>query len=437
MQDTLGDTMIAMKQAMIRILSALTISLLAFSAATAAEQEIDRIVALVEEDVVLQSELDQAIAMIELQARARGDRMPPRSAMEEQVLERLIMTRLEVLRAESTGIRASDADIDQALEQVARQNNMSMSQLRQAIEADGIDFREFRRDVREELLSSRLRQRVVNSMDDITETEVDILLASERFGGAEYLISQIVIGVSESASAAEVSDARQRAEEARRQLDDGLDFATAALSFSQAPDALDGGNVGWRNINALPPMFSQAIEATELGGYTDLIRTPSGFVILHVRDRRDSSQVIVREYRARHLMIEPTELVSPQAARSQIYRLHERLGDGEDFAALARAHSSDDSTANIGGLLNWFQSGQYGPELQTIIDSLQPGQFSEPFQTAMGWHLIKLEDVREADRTTEALRSEARDMLFRQKAEEEIERFLRQLRDESFVEIRL
>ncbi|MFU8831378.1 MAG: peptidylprolyl isomerase, partial [Wenzhouxiangella sp.] len=343
----------------------------------------------------------------------------------------------EILRAESTGIRASDAEVDQALAQVAQQNGLTMSQLRTAIEGDGIDFREFRREVRNEILSNQLRQRVARSMDEVTETEVDILLASERFGGAEYLLSQILINVSESATPDEVRQARERAENAKRQLDDGLDFATAALTFSQAPDALEGGDVGWRNINALPPMFSDAIQAVEPGQVTDLIRTPAGFVLLHVRDKRDQSQVIVREYRARHLMIEPTELVTPAQARQRINDLHSRLEAGEDFAALARQYSADESSANIGGLFNWFPSGQYGPEFQSQLNQLEPGEISQPFQTMGAWHVLKLEDVRDADRTVDTMRAEARDLLFRQKAEEEVDRFLRQLRGESYVEIRL
>jgi peptidyl-prolyl cis-trans isomerase SurA len=400
-------------------------------------QTIDRIVALVEEDVILQSELDQAIEMIERQAMARGERMPARSVMREQMLERLILTRLEILRAEATGIRVSDADIDQALEQVARQNQMSVGQLRSALESDGIDFREFRGEVRDELLTSRLRQRVVSSMDDITETEIDILLASDRFGGAEYLLSQIMIGVSESASPSEVSQARERAEEVIRQLNDGLDFSTAALSFSQAPDAMEGGDVGWRSINTMPPLFADAIEGKSPGEITEPLRTTSGFVILQVRDVRDHSEVIVREYRARHLMIEPTELVSVEEARRKIFELRNRMDAGEEFADLARDYSTDESSSNIGGLLNWFPSGQYGSEMQRVIDELDRGQISQPFQTTVGWHMIKLEDVRDADRTTEAMRHEAREAIYMQKAEEEIERFLRQLRDESFVEIRL
>lgn len=400
-------------------------------------QEIDRIVALVEEDVILKSELDQAIDMIETQARSRGERLPPRSVMEEQMLERLILTRLEIQRAEDTGIRVSDADIDQALQQVARQNQLTMGQLRSALEADGIDFREFRDDVREELLTTRLRQRVAQSMEEITETEIDIMMASDRVGGQEYLLSQILVGVPEGTPSSEADRLQERADEIVGKIRDGLDFSTAALTYSQAPDAMEGGDVGWRNINALPPLFVDAIADAEPGHVTEPLRVPSGFVILHVRDVRDQGEIIVREYRARHLMVSPTELISPQKARERIHELHERIKDGEEFADLARQYSADESSANIGGLLNWFQAGEYGEGVQAAIEALEPGEMAEPFETRAGWHIVRLEDVREADRTTEALRAEAREMLFQQKAEEEVERYLRRLRDESFVEIRL
>ena len=413
------------------------LAVLLFIPLTIQAQEIDRIIAVVEEDVILKSELDQAIDMIELQARARGERLPPRSIMEEQMLERLILTRLEIQRAEDTGIRVSDADIDEALQQVARQNQLSIGQLRAALEADGIDFREFRDDVREELLSTRLRQRVAQSMDEITETEIDILLASDRFGGQEYLLSQILIGVPEGTPSSEADRLRQQAEDIVSQIRDGLDFSTAALTYSQAPDAMDGGDVGWRNLNALPPLFADAIADVEPGDVTDPLRAPSGFIILHVRDVRDRGEVIVREYLARHLMVAPTELINPEQARQRVYELHERINDGESFAELARQFSADESSANIGGLLNWFQAGDYGTGIQAAIEDLEPGEMAEPFESNVGWHIIRLEDVREADRTTEVLRAEAREMLFQQKAEEEVERFLRRLRNESFVEVRL
>ncbi len=409
----------------------------ALSLAQADREPIDRIVALVEDDVITQSELDQSVAMIQAQASAAGERLPPREAMEEQVLERLIRQRLQVLRARDTGIRVSDSDVDQALQQVARQNRMDVGQLRQAIESDGVDFEEFRSDIRNEIITTRLRQRVAGSMDEISDTEVDIMLASDRFGGEEYNLSQILVTVPESASPAEVEQARDQIEDVAERLRDGLDFTTAAITFSEGPDALEGGEIGWRNLSALPRQFAETIEQTPVGEVTEPFRTPAGFVILKVADKREPSEVIVREYRARHLMAEATELVSPEQARDRIHAYHERLLDGEDFGELARAHSTDESTANLGGLMNWFPSGQYGPEIQQVIDQMEPGELSEPFQTSMGWHIIRLDEIREADRTTESRRAEAREMLREQKAEEEVDRFLRQLRSEAFVEVRL
>jgi peptidyl-prolyl cis-trans isomerase SurA len=418
--------------ALIASLIALPLSLQAQSS-----QPVDRIVALVEDDVILQSELDEAIERIERQAAAAGERIPARSLIQEQVLERLILTRLEVLRADDTGIRVSDLDVDQALQQVASQNQLDLSTLRQAIEADGVDFSEFRRSIREEIMSSRLRQRVVNGMDEISDTEIDIIMASDRFGGDEYLLSQIVIAVPESASQAEVQEAEARTNEIRQRLDQDLDFASAALTFSQAPDALEGGEVGWRAINALPPVVADAIEAAGVGGYTDVLRSPTGFLILHVRDRREQQNIIVREYQARHLMIRVNELISRAEAEQRVRDYHAQLLGGADFAELAREHSMDETSANIGGLLNWFRAGAYGDQIQAEIDQLDPGELSDPFETQVGWHILRLEAERDADRTEETMRAQARDMLFSQKAEEEVDRFLRRLRDESFVEIRL
>src|SRR5699024_4704463 len=223
-------------------------------------ETIDRIVALVEEDVILQSELDEAIETIEQQVRARGENLPPRSVMEEQVLERLIVQRLQLQRAEQGGIRVSDADVDNALNRVAQQNRLSLTELRDALESDGIDFSEFRREIRNEIMVSRMQQRIVESMDEISETEVDIMLASERFSGQEYLLSQIVITVPESASPAEVRQAESRIAQIYDQLDEGMAFSAAAISYSQAPDALEGGDVGWRSASALPRVFAEAIE---------------------------------------------------------------------------------------------------------------------------------------------------------------------------------
>lgn len=406
-----------------------------------AQEPIDGIVALVEEDVILQSELDQAINMILMEIEMRNQNPPPRSVLEEQVLERLIRTRLQVLRAQATGIRASDADVDRTLEQLAAQNQLSLNQLRASMEADGMDFDEFRNQIRDEIVSNELRRRVGSSIDNISETEVDILLASEQFGGQQYRISQIALAVSETASPQEAQQAEAAARGILAQIEDGLDFAEAAITYSQSPDALEGGDVGWRSLSEMPPVFADVVQAMEVGTVSDLIRTPNGFIILKVNDVREQPPVIITEYQARHIMIEPTELLSREEAGNRIRELRDQIIAGEDFADLARRFSTDESSANLGGLLNWFPQDSLGPVFQQAIDQLEVGDLgvalSQPFQSQVGWHLLLLEGVRQVDRTEEATRDQARNIIFNRRAEEEVEKFLRQLRSEAFVEIRL
>lgn len=426
-----------MRQAAVSVLWLLA-AVTVFLAAPAFAEPIDSIVALVEEDVILQSELDEAIASIEQQMRAQGEAMPPRRVLEEQMLERIILQRLQLQRAEQTGIRASDADVDVALQQVARQNQMSLSQLREVLEQEGIDYQEFRQEVRREIVTSRLQQRVIDAMDDITETEIDILLASDRFGSQEYLLSQILVGVPDSASPAELRAAEERVHEVRQRLADGMSFSAAAISYSQSPDALEGGDVGWRSLSALPGMFAEVVSELAVGEVSEPLRTPSGFLLLMVRDQRERGEMLVQEYRARYLLIQPSELVSPDAARARIVELRERIEQGEDFAELAREYSSDQVTANIGGLFDWFPVGAYGEQIDQVIASLSLGEVSEPFSSAGGsWQLLQLLDERRSDRSSEIMRAEAREMLVDQKSQEELDRFMREIRNESFVEIRL
>ncbi len=414
---------------------------LGVASSASAQEPIDGIVALVEEDVILQSELDQAINMIVMELDMRGQSRPPRQVLEEQVLERLIRTRLQVLRAEATGIRASDADVDRALEQLAAQNQMTLTQLRGAMEGDGMDFDEFRNQIRHEIVANELRRRVGSSVDNVTETDIDILLASDQFGGQEYEIYQIALALSETASPAEAAEAEAKAREVLAEIEAGLDFSSAAITYSQSADALEGGNVGWRSLTEMPPVFADVVQAMNPGDVSDLIRTPNGYIILKVNDIREQQPVIVQEYQARHIMIEPNELMSREEAQARISDLRGQILEGEDFAELARRFSNDESSSNIGGLLNWFPENALGPAFQQEIDALEVGDLdvalSEPFQSPMGWHLLLLEDVRQVDRTEEATRDQARSILFNRRAEEEVESFLRQLRSEAFVETRL
>lgn len=419
------------------VLIALTMAPGFTAAQTRAKTPIDSIVALVEEDVILRSELDVAMAGIIDRVRASGEAMPPMHLLERQVLERLIIRELQVQRALQTGIRVSDADIDQALTTLAQQNNMTVQQMRQVIEGDGEDFAEFRRNIGEEIMAERLRQRIVNSMDPVTETEIDILLASEDLAGGEYNVSHILISLPEGSTPQQISATQAEADDLHQRLLDGLDFASAAISYSDSQEALEGGLVGWRDLNSVPAFFADAVRDLKPGQISEPIRSPAGFHILRVNDYREQRQVMVKEYHARHIMIEINELTTPRVAMDQIIEVKQKLESGEDFADLAREYSDDPTSANLGGDMGWFPPEAYGDRIYQTLQALGPGKTSEPFQTMGGWHIMELLETRETDRTEEAIRSEARDKIRMQRADQEIETVLRQFRDEAFVEIRL
>ncbi len=400
-------------------------------------EPIDSIIALVDEDVILRSELDLAIRSIVDRIRDSGEAMPPMDLLENQVLERLIMRELQVQKALQTGIRISDTDIDQALVNLAQQNSITVQQLRQVIEEDGEDFAEFRQNIGEELLTDRLQQRIVNSMDPITDTEVDILLASEDLTGGEYNISHIMVALHDGATPQQIREGQAKIDDVYQRLMDGLDFASAAISYSDSEEALEGGTVGWRDLNSVPTFFADAIRELGPGETTSPIRSPRGFHILKVTDYREQRQVVIEEYHARHIMIEANELISPRAAMDKIAQIKEKLNNNEDFAELAKENSDDPTSANLGGDMGWFPPQAYGERVYQTLIAMQEGETSEPFQTAGGWHIMELLGKREIDRTEEAIRAEARDKIRQRKAEQEVRKVLRQFRDEAFVEIRL
>jgi peptidyl-prolyl cis-trans isomerase SurA len=400
-------------------------------------QPLDAIVALVDDDVILRSELDLAVQGIVERIRASGDAMPPQNLLERQVLERLIMRELQVQRALQTGIRVSDADVDQALVSLSKQNNITVQQMREVIERDGEDFAEFRRNIGEELLTERLRQRIVNGMAPISDTEVDILLASEDLSGGEFNISHIMVALPDGATPQQIKELQEKAEDIHRRLEQGLDFASAAISYSDSQEALEGGLVGWRDLNSIPTFFADAIRDLKPGQFTQPIRSPAGFHIVKVNDFREQRQVMVKEFHARHIMVAINELVSPKAAMDEILDIKKRLANNEDFGELAKELSDDPTSATLGGDMGWFPPDAYGERVAQTLQSLKKDQVSEPFQTEDGWHILQLLGTRESDRTEEAIREEARAKIRQQKAELEIDRTLRQFRDEAFVEIRL
>jgi len=400
-------------------------------------QKMDEIVAIVDEGVILRSELESTMQNVLSQIRARGERRPPPQVLQQQVLERLIMNKVQIQRAEQTGVRVTDQEVDRSLSDVARQNGLSLIELRRAVESDGLDFNEFREDVRHQLLTSKLQQRIVESMDQVTDTEVEMLLESDQFGNDEYHISQIALQVPQGASPAETREARERIASIRQEIVNGMGFAEAAVNYSDAADALEGGEVGWRNLNTMPRQIADQVRNLGEGDVSEPILGNGSVLLVKVNERRPRGEVIVDEFRARHIMIQPSELVSPEDAQNLIQNLHAQIEDGAEFEALAREFSDDERTRNLGGLMDWFPESAYGQTIQAVCDSLDPGEVSQPFQTRDGWHLIKLEDLRESDITEESLRAEARELIVQQRSQEEIDRVLRQMRDESYVEVLL
>jgi len=309
--------------------------------------------------------------------------------------------------------------------------------LRQVIEGDGENFAEFRQNIGEELMTERLRQRIANGMEPITDTEIDIMLASEDLSGGEYNVSHIMSGLQEGPTPEQIRVSKEKADDIYERLVNGLDFASAAISYSDGAEALDGGLVGWRDLNSVPAFFADAVRELQPGEFTQPIRSPGGFHILKVNDYREQRQVVIKEYHARHIMIEINEMMTPRLAMEAIIEIKGKLRDGEDFELLAKENSDDTGSANLGGDMGWFPPEAYGDRVYQTLMALKPGQTSEPFQTQGAWHILELLATREVDRTEDAIRAEARDKIMARKSDQEIQKVLRQFRDEAFVEIRL
>lgn len=402
-------------------------------------EPLDRIVAIAEDDVILQSELDATVQQIVAQYRSNPQQLPPHDVLERQVLDRLIMVHLQVQRAQSTGIRVTDNDVDQTIQRIAAQNHVDVTQLRASLQHDGVDYDSFRKTLREQLLVDRLRQRVMQGAPPVTDAEIDTLLATGSVKTGEIHIAHILIGVPENASAAQIEEARAKSEDVKKQIDGGMDFGAAAIHYSNAQDALDGGDLGWRRVDGVPQAFAEAAETMQPGQVSPIMRAPNGFHIIKVIDKRDSgTKQVVTEYNARHIEIATTELVSSEDAERKINDIRRRIVDGhEDFTALARQYSNDAPTANQGGEMGWFPINQYGPKVAEIVAKLKDNEISPVFQTDVGWHILQLLGKRDADRTQELKRDQAREILRQRKADDEYENFLRSVRSDSYIENRL
>ncbi|WP_366636746.1 peptidylprolyl isomerase [Aquisalimonas sp.] len=406
----------------------------------AAAQTLERIVAVVNEDVILESELRAEVANVEQRMRAQNRQPPPQDALVNQVMEQLIMERLQLAHANRMGISVDDNTLNAAMQRIAQQNNMTLLQFRQAVAQEGIDFSRFREDLRTDIKLQRLHQQQVQRQIDVTSRDIEEFLESRvgREDDTEFRVAHILISLPEAAAPEEAEAAQERAEAIVSRLRDGEDdFARVAAEVSDAQDALEGGDLGWRQAGELPSMFQDEVMSLRSGEIAGPIRSSSGVHIVKLVDTRAADQEIVEQTRARHILIQPSEVVSRQDARTRLENLRERIDQGESFGDLARAHSDDRGTASQGGELDWINPGQLVPEFEEVMDSLEPGEISEPFETQFGWHVVQVEERREHDGTAERRRARAAQQIRERKSEETLESWLRQLRDDAYVEVRL
>lgn len=402
-----------------------------------AEQLLDEIVAVVDDDVITRSELDRATQSIAKQIEAGGNQLPPKSVLESQVLERMIIQQVQVARAEQIGIRVSDAEVDAALNNIARQNGLSLADMKAAIEKDGFSFADFRQDMKRDLQTERVRYAYSNSQVKVSDHEIDLFLADNQLDQGEAELQHILIAVDTDSNTESVQKAKQKAEQIRQQIVDGENFSVLASQFSDGQKALDGGRLGWRPINQLPPVFAEQVKTMSVGEVSQPIRSASGFHLLKVLDKRSQTEKKVEQYHAAHIMVATNAVVRPKQGMEIINNLYDKLQQGEDFAKLAEQNSDDHSSAPLGGDMGWFQPAQYGGRIAEVLKGLKPNEVSQPFQTEAGWHIMKMLGKREADITDEYKRQQAEQAIKKRKSQEVIEAWIRELRGEAFVDIRL
>ena len=401
--------------------------------------EADRIVAVVGDDVITYYELRSRLATALKQLQRQGTPLPPQDVLERQMLERLIMERVQLQFAKETGMRVDDAQLDQAIGRIAAGNKLTVQQFREVLQRDGVEYAKFREEIRNEMITVRLREREVESKLVISDGEIDNYLANQAAsgGGEEYEMAHILLRAPESATPEQLQKLRQRAEQAMKRAHAGENFAELAAAYSDAPDALQGGDLGWRPLDRLPTLYADAGVRLAPGEVSGVLRSSAGFHILKLLNKRGGSAIAsVQQTRARHILVRINEVVSESEARHKLEAVRERIVNGMDFAEQARLYSQDGSAAK-GGDLGWLSPGDTVPEFERAMDALKPGEVSQVIQSPFGMHLIQVQERRDHDVSAERQRAVARQALRDRKLDEAYQDWLRQLRDRTYVENRL
>lgn len=428
-------------EALTRIVARLlALPLLLTGLAASAFQELDRVVAVVDEDVVLASELIERLQYIEQQFEANNMQVPPRDILASQVLERLILDSIQMQMGRRAGVRIGDEELTQAVAGVAQQAGMNLTQFQHALAQDGMSYADFREQIHREMIVGRVQQNRVSDRIYISPQELQNFLASPVGRAAtsdDFRVGHILLAVPDNASSAAVREAEASASEIVRELRQGADFAQMAVARSADQRALEGGDLGWRKAGQLPSLFAEQVLGAAKDEVLDPIRSASGFHIVKVLDKRGVSNTVVDQTRARHILIQPSEIRSEREAENLIRDLYSRVEEGAAFDQLARDFSDDPGSALAGGDLGWVMTGQMVPAFEETMDDTATGRYSEPFRSQFGWHILEVTDRRAQDMSTEFRERQALRILRDRRFDEALEAWLQEIRDEAYVEIRI
>ncbi|MCV6621174.1 MAG: peptidylprolyl isomerase [Cellvibrionaceae bacterium] len=401
---------------------------------------LDKVVAIVDNDVVMASELQQQMAMISKRLESQNTELPPQDVLRDQVLEHLIRERLQLQMGQRAGVEISEQEITQAIGRMAASGGLNMEQFQQQLWSDGMSMAQFKERLRREMLINRVQKGSVNRRINVSDQEIDNFLESQEgkfWVSPDYQLGHILIGLSAGADEETVDDAKMKAEGLYQQLNDGANFKELAIANSNGQMALQGGDLGWRKTSQLPSLLAEAVPNMKKGEVSEPIRSDAGFHILKLYNQRGGEETIVEQSKVRHILVKPSTILSDKEAFEKITHIREELEAGADFNELAKNHSEDIGSMLSGGDLGWSTPGQFVPEFEATMNDIEVGKVSEPFRSQFGWHILKVDERRQQDFTDTVIRNQAANIIRKRRFEEELPNWLQEIRDEAYVEIKL
>ena len=401
---------------------------------------IDRVIAVVDSGVIMESELNQRVQDIIGRLRSEGTELPPKELLEEQVLERLIIEEIQLQIGDSAGVKISDAELNRALSMLASQNSMNLEQFKESLDANNSSYSKLRDSVRKELIIQRVQRGKVGANIEISEQEIENFLNSEEGRSKlaeQYNVQQILLSLNSEAPESKVNSTKEKGADIIKRYNEGESFEKLAATYSSDQNALEGGSLGWRKATELPTLFSDVVTKMKVGEASELIRSGAGFHIIRLAEKKGDVVKFEDQTLVRHILVQPSEIRSEKQTKDLMNEIYQKLADGEDFKQLARQHSEDPGSKMEGGELGWSAPDTFDPAFEAVMNSVDIGVFSTPFQSSFGWHILEVLDRRNEDISDDVRKNRAYSIIFNRKFEQELQRTLIELRSESYVDIKL